>query len=330
MNERENERCDWAEMYAIGGLDPAETAEFEEHLQTCAACQELVQELREVVGLLPLAVEDVQPPEGMKARILGSVLANSTMPEIDGTQGMSEHQTLADQGESLRIIEHDKAQESVNNADPRLGKVNEANAQAEAERGTISFKRESEQPNGAWIPARNDTRRGSLLLWRTVSIGLAAAIAGLAMYTTQLQRDVNGLHNQLAISDERAGLLNNQLSAMKQPAQGLKADEAVQLSPTTKDIVAQGLATVVIDDKGTHLVVQAEKLPELKGNEAFQVWLIKGDVKLNAGTFVANKKGTGAVYYTFDPDEYDTVAITLEPDAKGQQPRGTVILAGSI
>ncbi|MFS0873261.1 hypothetical protein [Paenibacillus xylanilyticus] len=38
-----------------------------------------------------------------------------------------------------------------------------------------------------------------------------------------------------------------------------------------------------------------------------------------------------AVYYTLDSvNDYDTVAITLEPDATGDQPRGTMILAAKI
>ena len=102
----------------------------------------------------------------------------------------------------------------------------------------------------------------------------------------------------------------------------MRMGEAVKLSPAAQDIVANGLATIVIDDKGTHLVVQAENLPDLEGNEAFQVWLIKGDKPQNAGTFLSHD-GMGAVYYTLDSvNDYDTVAITLEPDAMGDQPRG--------
>lgn len=110
----------------------------------------------------------------------------------------------------------------------------------------------------------------------------------------------------------------------------MQTGEAVKLSPATQDIVAQGLATIVIDSKGTHLVVQAENLPTLEGKEAFQVWLIKGDTPQNAGTFLSHN-GTGAVYYTLDSaNDYDTVAITLEPDAMGDEPRGTMILAAKI
>lgn len=148
-----------------------------------------------------------------------------------------------------------------------------------------------------------------------MTIGLSAAVIILALYSAQLRRDVHDLKAYIAIVSE--------------PLTASKVNEAVALSPAAKDIVAKGLATILIDSAGTHLVVQAEKLPELKGNQAFQVWLLKGDEKVNAGTFVS-QDGNGALYYTFAPNSYDTVAITLEPDAHGKVPRGSVILAAPI
>lgn len=95
------------------------------------------------------------------------------------------------------------------------------------------------------------------------------------IYAGQLRQDVDQLQQQL--------------SGGTKPAQELKVDESVALSPAAKDIVASGLATIVVDSSGTHLVVQAENLPELTGTEVYQVWLIKGDTPQNAGTFVSSE-----------------------------------------
>ncbi|HBU85872.1 MAG TPA: hypothetical protein DEF35_30115, partial [Paenibacillus sp.] len=176
--------------------------------------------------------------------------------------------------------------------------------------------------------------------WRIASAALAAAALVLGIYAGQLQGQIDSLKQQAsgssAVQEQLAQVqaqnaqLQEQLASSLQPAQGMQTGEAVKLSPATQDIVAQGLATIVIDSKGTHLVVQAENLPTLEGNEAFQVWLIKGDTPQNAGTFLSHN-GTGAVYYTLDSaNDYDTVAITLEPDAMGDEPRGTMILAAKI
>jgi anti-sigma-K factor RskA len=149
-----------------------------------------------------------------------------------------------------------------------------------------------------------------------MTIGLSAAVIILTLFSAQLRRDVHDLKSYIAIAD--------------QPATALKVNEAVALSPAATDIVAKGLATLMIDSTGTHLVVQAEKLPELKGNQAYQVWLLKDKKPVNAGTFLS-RDGNGALYYTFEPKDYDTIAITLEPDAFGKkEPRGTLILAAPI
>jgi anti-sigma-K factor RskA len=92
---------------------------------------------------------------------------------------------------------------------------------------------------------------------------------------------------------------------------------------------SKGLATIVIDSKGTHLIVQAEDLPQIQEQQAFQVWLIKDNQPVNAGTFYP-QNGKGAIYYTFEPTDYDTVAMTLEPDAHGEKPRGTIVLAAGL
>ena len=176
--------------------------------------------------------------------------------------------------------------------------------------------------------------------WRIASAGLAAAALLLGVYTAQLRSQIDSLtqqaagssatQEQLVQAQAQNAQLQEQLASALKPAQGMQTGEAVKLNPATQDIVAQGLATIVIDSKGTHLVVQAENLPNLEGNEAFQVWLIKGDTPQNAGTFLS-RDGTGAVYYTLDSaNDYDTVAITLEPDAMGDEPRGTMILAAKI
>lgn len=190
-----------------------------------------------------------------------------------------------------------------------------------------------------WQPQARARARSSRA-WRVASAGLAAAALVLGVYTAQLQSQIDSLtqqaagssatQEQLVQAQEQNAQLQEQLASALKPAQGMQTGEAVKLNPATQDIVAQGLATIVIDSKGTHLVVQAENLPNLEGNEAFQVWLIKGDTPQNAGTFLS-RDGTGAVYYTLDSvNDYDTVAITLEPDAMGDEPRGTMILAAKI
>lgn len=55
--------------YVLDALSPAETRAFQEHLQHCADCRDEVQQLLDVVGALPLAVDEVEPPPDLFGRI---------------------------------------------------------------------------------------------------------------------------------------------------------------------------------------------------------------------------------------------------------------------
>lgn len=59
--------------YVLDALSPAETRAFQDHLQSCRDCQIEVRELREAVGALPLAVEEVEPPADLFDRIRDTI-----------------------------------------------------------------------------------------------------------------------------------------------------------------------------------------------------------------------------------------------------------------
>nr|WP_254847921.1 anti-sigma factor [Paenibacillus amylolyticus] len=261
----------------------------------------------------------------MRARVLGNVLGH--------VQESAEAKPAAApaQPEAPVVLQEDLAPQHERAAQPGPGLP-----PATAEPAARVEEAAQAQP---WQPQARARARSSSA-WRIASAALAAAALLLGVYTAQLQSQIDSLtqqaagssatQEQLVQAQAQNAQLQEQLASALEPAQGMQTGEAVKLNPATQDIVAQGLATIVIDSKGTHLVVQAENLPNLEGNEAFQVWLIKGDTPQNAGTFLS-RDGTGAVYYTLDSaNDYDTVAITLEPDAMGDEPRGTMILAAKI
>jgi anti-sigma factor RsiW len=59
--------------YVLDALPVDEVAAFETHLVSCPACQAEVAELREVVGILPLALEPVEPPAALRDRITRAI-----------------------------------------------------------------------------------------------------------------------------------------------------------------------------------------------------------------------------------------------------------------
>jgi len=58
--------------YALGALTPDEKRAADRHLAECAACRREVEECRQIVGVLPLAVPQATPHARLKRRILAS------------------------------------------------------------------------------------------------------------------------------------------------------------------------------------------------------------------------------------------------------------------
>ena len=59
--------------YLLGALNDLERKAFERHLAGCAECQEEVERLRPAADALPGSVEQLDPPPGLKARLMAEV-----------------------------------------------------------------------------------------------------------------------------------------------------------------------------------------------------------------------------------------------------------------
>jgi anti-sigma factor RsiW len=72
----------------LDALSPEERVEFEVHLVDCVACQAEVAELRQVVDVLPLAVDIVQPRAGLRDRILAEAQGDvEVKPRLTALEG---------------------------------------------------------------------------------------------------------------------------------------------------------------------------------------------------------------------------------------------------
>ena len=72
-NEHNNHVEDQIDAYALGILEDEAVAEVEAHLAGCQDCQRLLRQARAVVALLALTPRQVQPPAGLKQRILARI-----------------------------------------------------------------------------------------------------------------------------------------------------------------------------------------------------------------------------------------------------------------
>lgn len=125
--------------------------------------------------------------------------------------------------------------------------------------------------------------------------------------------------------------LDNEPNIVVDQGQVDKVVKYVDLAPVEGN--AKGTASIVRQGEATRLVVQASQLDELTEDEVYQVWLIEGDKPERAGTFKI-EDGKGSVVFNFNEKyenvDWDTVAISQEPDANSQLPQGNIVLASEL
>src|SRR5262245_7638948 len=64
---------DLLEAYALGALEPTEVDFVERHLEHCASCRALAEQLRRLADVLLTVVPQVAPPPALRARVLDRV-----------------------------------------------------------------------------------------------------------------------------------------------------------------------------------------------------------------------------------------------------------------
>jgi anti-sigma-K factor RskA len=87
MSETRHDR--WREdvaAYMLGALDPEAAAALERHAEGCERCREQMRWLTPAVDALPEAVERVEPPPGLRTRLLAEAQADAAehTPAVEG------------------------------------------------------------------------------------------------------------------------------------------------------------------------------------------------------------------------------------------------------
>ena len=124
------------------------------------------------------------------------------------------------------------------------------------------------------------------------------------------------------LTEERFQLVQSQLEQAGQPS---TIDKLFSLTAQS-DIAssnAYGIACIVKQGNNSELVVYVYNVQDNQGDEAYQVWLLNKSERTNAGTFQVGEDGVGVLTYRMNQEaNFDAIGITLEPDSKGDTPRG--------
>ncbi|UVI28889.1 anti-sigma factor [Paenibacillus spongiae] len=124
---------------------------------------------------------------------------------------------------------------------------------------------------------------------------------------------------------ERAGSPATVEEALNVSAAQIKEVLPLKAQPGAKE-GAYGVACVVDNGQTRQFVVYVFGAAATTGDEAYQVWLIKDGKRTSAGTFRVGDadRGIGVLAMPIGSDRlaFDSIGITLEPDDRGDQPRG--------
>jgi anti-sigma-K factor RskA len=86
MNSPTHPTDDDHAAFAIGALDADEVPAYEEHLHTCDSCRARLDWFRPAVDLLPASVEPVEPPPGLRTRLLAEAAADRSSVEAEARE----------------------------------------------------------------------------------------------------------------------------------------------------------------------------------------------------------------------------------------------------
>ncbi|ASK61279.1 hypothetical protein CFK37_03330 [Virgibacillus phasianinus] len=257
--------CDLLLDYFNNQLTKEQEEEFELHLLECEECQEELAELQQLTEDLPYSSEAIDPPSGMKQRVLSNVINGTNTPETEPEPEKQEQE--------------------------KVTSINE------------------------W----NEPSRSKKKSWYKP---LIAAVLTLSLIG-------NGAALIYLSNDEET-------SPTTKPEETEPSLDTIQkmlsLSPS-EGVNAEATAMMIEQNNKTNLVIQASDLPELEGEETYQVWVLEDGKPYRAGTFVSNANGNGAVSYLMNyqgKHQFDTIAITKEPNANSQKPKGDILLSSPI
>ena len=174
-----------------------------------------------------------------------------------------------------------------------------------------SFPGQSGGEAGSGSAAASPVRKKRF--WRRY--GLAAALIPLLLASV--------IWN-LVLLQEKAGSARSDA-----PAQIVLIEAFEAASPAFAS--SKGMVCIVQQNDQRKLVVYLYNLPATRGDEAYQVWLLRDGFRGNAGTFRVGEDGFGVLIMDIRPDDrFDSVGVTLEPDAAGTEPRGSNVVGAPL
>lgn len=296
MNERDalggltcDEVRELAGAFVLGALEPAEEAAVREHL---AGCDDAHAEMAELGGVLPVLAESVpivEPPAGLKGRIMAAAAA-----ELE-----ERNAATAGAADAATATAADAATARSADAAPAAPRADAAPATPPLEFPTAPERdaRRSRASAGTWL----------------LRIAAVLAIVALGGWNLVLRNDL-----QAAQSYEQS--VAAVLGVAAQPG-----STTAILTPTE----GSGAGLAAISATGDVTLAMQDLAPTTGGTVYTAWAIAGDAAPISLGDVIVGTNGTATLHGTGAPSQPGVVvALTLEPNAGNQAPQGPVFAKG--
>jgi anti-sigma-K factor RskA len=289
-------------FYALDALTDEEKAVVEAYVANDAAAKERLQALQQTAELLPLAAEPVSLPPSIKASLMARVQADPRSQIAPVVPAVAQKRVVQRPSAPQTSWWH-RLRQSV--AMPVL-------AGAAALAAIIFF---------IWAISLNQQ-----------IADLQAQVADLSSDTEVLVENLTTLQIDYEQLRGRNELLQQELQAQNDILASYQAPgtSTLAIGDITGENPEARATLTIASDAGTATFV-ANSLHPLAADQVYQLWIIRGEQPLSAGTFTADENGR--VVLNVDPTltaSFDAVGVSIEPTGGSETPTpDQIILLGT-
>jgi hypothetical protein len=174
-------------------------------------------------------------------------------------------------------------------------------------------------------------RRWVRLSW---GFALAAIVIGsvFTLYTRSLVKEIAALENNIRISGAVIDDLQTKLAKQERLLQVMEAPQVRLVQLNGAQPAPESTGRVYFDPRTLDAIFIAHDLAQPPSDKDYQLWMIKGSEKIDAGVFTTDADGKVILQLKTisDPESIAAFAVTLEPKGGVPQPTGQIHLLGTI
>ncbi|BCX05319.1 MAG: hypothetical protein KatS3mg053_3257 [Candidatus Roseilinea sp.] len=289
-------------LYAIGALDEQERAEFERQLAASPELRARVAEERAAAIALMLSVEPVVPSPALKQKVLARI-PPPRPAESPKSPGLSNWLRYLFGGAavafaSLALV----LGAGLLNTQSQLAQQRAYNAQLQAQLQEVNAQLALSRERAAQLERELSDARDRLAQAEQRVLATQAEADQARAELSAAQAEVARFQEALAVAESELDVLSQR-------------DIRVATIPAFKDEFKQGSLSVFYTPDGGTALITAHNLPPLSPDQTYQVWLIKGDVRLPSEIFNTASDGTGRLIVKSDEpfSAFDNIGVTIEP-----------------